>query len=391
MTTETHALSPLCRRHVNLDALAGNIRALKALTRPGTAFMAVVKADAYGHGAVEAARTTLDAGADHLAVARISEAVVLRDAGIEAPILLFGEVRPDQVGWMAANEIRASIGTLETADRMAKEARALGVTLKIHIKVDTGMGRLGLVIGGPEGDIPGAAGTIDRINGMAGLEIEGMYTHLARADETDLVHARDQVGRFADLIQLLEDKGCRPRLCHAANSAGLIALPQSHFDMVRPGIAMYGLWPSGEVDRTGVELSPVMSIRTQVIHIKDVPEKFAVSYGGTHVTKASTTIATVPVGYADGYSRLLSNKGVMLVKGQKAPITGRVCMDFTMIDVGHIPGVAIGDEVVLMGSQGETSFTADDIAGLTGTINYEVTAGLTSRMPLIFSREGNQP
>ena len=385
MMQDTQALSPLSRRHVDLDSLAGNIRALKALTRPGTSFMAVVKADAYGHGAVEVARTVLGAGADHLAVARISEALALRNAGIDAPILLFGEVLPDQVAWMAANGIRASIGTLETAERMAKQARDLNAPLKIHIKVDTGMGRLGLVIGGPDGDIPGTAETIAQISGLEGIEIEGMYTHLARADETDLDHAKNQVRRFAELIALLEEKGCRPQLCHAANSAGLIALPESHFDMVRPGIAMYGMWPSGEVDQTGLTLTPVMSIRAKVIHIKNVPEKFAVSYGGTHVTSCPTTVATVPVGYADGYNRLLSGRGVMLVKGQKAPVIGRVCMDFTMIDVGHIQGVAEGDEVVLMGTQADTAFTADDIAKLTGTINYEVTAGLTSRMPLVFS------
>ena len=388
MEQDADTLLPLSRRCVDLTALGRNIRSLKGLTAPGTAFMAVVKADAYGHGAVPAAREALAAGADHLAVARISEAAALREAGIDGPILLFGEVRPEQAAWLADNRVRASIASPEAAKVISRAASAYGVPLKVHLKVDTGMGRLGLVIGGPEGDIPGTAHAIEKITAMEGLEVEGMYTHLARADETDLAHARDQVERFAELIKCLEKKGIRPKLCHAANSAGLIGLPESHFDMVRPGIAMYGLWPSGEVDRSSVGLSPVMGIRSEIIHIKSVPSGFAVSYGSTHVTPAPTMVATVPVGYADGYSRLLSNRGHMLVKGQKAPIIGRVCMDFTMIDVGHIPGAATGDEVILMGAQGSEAVTADDIAALTRTINYEVTAGLTSRMPLFYSQSG---
>lgn len=381
---EPHLL-PRTRVEVDHGALAQNISSLGRLLSEKTRIMAVVKADAYGHGAVAVARTAVDSGAAFLAVARISEAVELRNAGISAPVLLFGEALPNQAVYLSTNDIRATVTGLESAKALSERMISEGLTLKVHIKMDTGMGRLGMV---HDSLAPEACGTqvsavekIRRIQAMAGLEVEGLYTHLAKADEADKTHAREQLRRFRQTADELARNGARPKLLHAANSAGVIDLPESHFDMVRPGIALYGLWPSAEVSTARIRLSPVMTIRSRIIQLKQVPKGFGVSYGITHVTPAPTRIATVPIGYADGYSRSLSSRGEMLVRGQAAPVIGRVCMDFTMINVGHIPGVCPEDEVVIMGRQGDREISAGHIARLTNTINYEVTAGLTGRMP----------
>lgn len=385
------ALKPLTTVEVDLGALARNVRALKGLLSGTTRLMAVVKANAYGHGAVPVARTALASGADFLAVARISEAAELRKGGIDAPVLMFGVALPGHTAYMADHGIRASITDMAAAKILSQRLKTEGKILKVHIKVDTGMGRLGLVheaiSAAPSSR---AVDHILAIRAMDGLEVEGVYTHLSKADETDKTHTQEQIRRFNRMIAQLAQKGFTPRICHAANSAGIIDLPESHFDMVRPGIAMYGLWPSDQVDRSRVSLAPVMGIRSRLIQVKQVPKGFDVSYGATHVTSRPTTIATVPIGYADGYSRLLSNRGEMLVRGQRAKITGRVCMDFTMIDVGHIPDAAPGDEVVIIGRQGDQEILADHIAAHMNTINYEVTAGLTGRMSCRYLNPGEQ-
>ncbi|WP_321493877.1 alanine racemase [uncultured Desulfobacter sp.] len=380
-------LEPQSRVQVDLSAFGHNVRSLKRLIPATTRFCAVVKANAYGHGGIQCAKTALENGSSFLAVVRISEAVAMREAGITAPILLLGEALPEQVSFLAAHGIRASVADIRTARALSAAAQALNTTLKIHIKLDTGMGRLGFlhpgaVIQGPgeEAGILQARGTAD----LKGLEVEGAYTHFAKADVIDKSHARGQLVRFNEMVAMLADMGIHPEIRHAANSAAVLELPEAHFDMVRPGVAMYGMAPSDEVDITRHSLIPTMSITAKVIYVKAVPKDFSISYGCTHITAAPTVIATVPVGYADGYSRLLSNRGQMLVKGRKAPIVGRVTMDFTMIDVGHIPGVKPGDDVTILGSQGNEQITADDIAGLTGTINYEVTASLTGRMPVSY-------
>ncbi|WDP91706.1 MAG: alanine racemase [Desulfobacter sp.] len=382
-------LLPQTRASVDLGAVEHNLRALKGLTAPGTRIMAVVKADAYGHGAVAVAGAAMAAGADFLAVARISEAAALRDAGIDAPMLLFGDVLPEQAPWMAEHHVRATVTDLAGAKAMAARLDPQGPDLKIHIKVDTGMGRLGYVHSSLQAAGTAPENPIDDILALGSLpklRVEGIYSHLSRADEQDKTHANSQIKQFIRLTDRLKGKGFDPGIRHIANSAGTIDLPQSHLDMIRPGIAMYGLWPSGDVDKSRLILEPAMTIRSKIIQVKSVPKGFDISYGATHVTPSPTVIATVPVGYADGYSRQLSNRGHMLVRGMRAPVLGRICMDFTMIDVGHIPGVTAGDEVVLMGSQGDETISADDIAKLTNTINYEVTAGLTGRIPLRHTR-----
>ena len=377
-------LLPLSRRVVDLSKLAHNIRALKRVSR-APRFMAVVKADAYGHGVLPVARQALATGVDWLAVARVSEAVELRSAGLCVPVLLFGDVSEDHLDFLAKEEIRITLTDLEQARYLAGRAKEMGLCLKAHVKVDTGMGRLGLYRqpeGDPYTDVGAVSAMIREIRRMEGLHLEGMYTHFANADIRDKRHAGEQLAVFQSIEQHLLASGDRPDILHAANSAATMELPEAHFDMVRPGIALYGLTPSDEVDTGDIILKPVMSIESEIIQVKSVPAGFRVSYGSTHVTPTPTRIATVPAGYADGYSRLLSSKGAMLVHGQRAPVLGRVCMDFTMIDVGRIDGVKVKDRVTLMGCQDEACISADEIAQQTGTINYEVVAALTRRMPL---------
>lgn len=414
MTRLPHELLPQTRVVVDLGAVAHNINVLKGLLAPGTGFMAVVKADAYGHGAVQVARTVLENGADCLGVARISEAVELREAGIDVPILLFGDLLPEQVPYLSAHDIRITLGCLETARIVAATAMGQEKPLKVHIKVDTGMGRLGILhdqfvtpdqFVKPDGfgrpDQSGKPGNglalplqcieeILAIRDLKGIEIEGIYTHLASADARDKTHTQRQISRFKQLVTELKEKGLTPPMIHAANSAGVIDMPESHFNMIRPGIAIYGLWPSGQVDQSRISLKQAMSIRSKIIHLKNVSKGFKISYGSTHVTQISTRIATIPIGYADGYSRRLSDRGEMIVRGSKARITGRVCMDFTMIDVGHISRAVLGDEVIILGTQGEEEITATNIAEVIGTINYEVVASLTKRMPIHYIYPGEK-
>ncbi len=380
-------LLPQTRLRVDLSALAHNVRALKAICGRGVSLMAVVKANAYGHGAVESAKTALGAGASFLAVARISEAVELRDAGINAPVLLFGDVLPDQAAYAAENGIRITLASFESAQAVSEAVKNENIRLKVHVKVDTGMGRLGLVPD-PDGRFDPIVDEILAMKALKGLDIEGVYTHLASADSLDKRHANAQIRLFSRIRNTLIQEGMGDVVAHAANSAALIDMPQAHFDMVRPGISLYGLWPSSEVSRERVRLEPVMSITSRIIQVKQVSKGFPVSYGSTHITQKPTRIATVPIGYADGYSRLLSSVGHMLVKGEKAPILGRVCMDFTMIDVGHIPGAGQGDQVVILGHQGDKTISADHIADLIHTINYEVVSGFSRRIPVEYLKHG---
>lgn len=381
------ALDGVTRAVIDLNALAHNYAELRRITDPAAGIMAVVKADGYGHGAVAVARTALACDACFLAVARLNEAVILRQAGIDAPVLLFGYASPADVAWMAANRIRASVPSLAAAKALSMNAARSGARLRVHIKIDTGMGRLGL----PADDLlpfPGngaAVRDVLQIARMPNIKVEGIFTHFANADARDKSHARRQFDRFSALLDALSEKGLRIRYRHAANSAATIEMPETHLDLVRPGIAQYGLWPSAALDRSRIDLRPVMRLTSTVVQVKSVGAGFAISYGSTFRTTSPTRIATVPIGYADGFSRRLSSTGQMLVRGQRAPVIGRVCMDLTLIDVGHIPDVAVGDEIVVLGRQGDEEITADDIADRTGTINYEIVSALTARVPRVYS------
>ena len=375
---------------IDLGALAHNYRELRRITSSSAAMMAVVKADGYGHGAPQVAGVALENGVSLLAVARMDEAVRLREAGVSAPILLFGHSLPAYVDFMASRDIRVSLNSLENARRISAEAVRLKKTVEAHIKVDTGMGRLGLLsddisvraVSGEGFDL--AVRDILAITDLPGIRVEGIFTHFANSDTGNKDHAKTQLARFMKLLQTLEAHSLQVKYRHAANSAAIIDMPESHLDLVRPGIAQYGLWPSNEVRKERIDLRPVMSIKSRVIHLKEVGAGFAVSYGSIHVTPRPTRIATIPIGYADGYDRILSAKGQMLVRGVRAPIIGRVCMDLTMIDVGHVPEVRLEDEVVILGSQGNETISADDIAQRVGTINYEIVSSLTSRVGKVY-------
>lgn len=374
---------------IDLNAIAHNIVELKNLIPPETRLMAVVKANAYGHGAVAVAECALEAGASVLGVARINEAVALRDAGLNAPILIFGYTPPELVEKLLAYDLTQTVYTLQTAKRYADEAAAAGKTLNVHVNIDTGMGRLGLLPDDLRMDTKGIDNALDEIESiarLAGLQIEGIYTHFAAADSADKSYANEQLQRFLDFSEQLRKIGLEPAMKHAANSAAVIDLPESHLDMVRPGISVYGLYPSEEVDKNRITLKPAMTLKTRIIHLKNVPAGFKISYGATFKTKSTTTIATVPVGYADGFNRLLSARGHMLVHGQRAPIVGRVCMDLTMLDVGHIKGVEMEDEAVVFGCQENAAISADELASDLKTINYEIVSTLLPRVKRIYIR-----
>ncbi len=376
------------RAFVDLNALTNNFSAIKQKVGPCVKIMAVVKGNACGHGIVEVAKTLVRAGASFLAVARMGEAITLRENGIQTPILLFGGITQGQIAYAARNDIRISVSSLEFARKVNEKLARQDLRAKVHIKIDTGMTRLGLF---PEYSEDGtqdpamncAIKDICSMAELGNIELEGIYTHFACADETDKTHANNQVALFEKVIAGLKEKGIS-LICHAANSAGVIDLPHTCYDMVRPGIMLYGVYPSSEVDHKAILLEPVMEIRSEIIHLKEVPKGIGIGYGYTHTTEKNSLIATIPIGYADGYSRALSSKGRMLVKGHSAPIVGRVCMDLTMIDVTNIPGVAQGDEVVILGRQGKEEISADEIARLTGTISYEVLASLTGRIPIVY-------
>ncbi len=373
---------------VDLACIAHNILALKGACRGTTRLMAVVKANGYGHGAIAVAKQALASGATDLGVARISEAAELRRAGITAPLLLFGDLHEDHVPYAADHDIRITLSSAADAKRLSQAAAALGVRLTAHIKVDTGMGRLGLYadpLSGTESAFTDVGCLADIIMGIVKLgpiEVEGIYTHFANADRTDKRHALRQFEIFTNLLTVLKQKGFEPAIRHAANSAATIEMPQTHLDMVRTGIAVYGLWPSDEVDHSKIHLKPAMAVHSKIIQLKTVPAGFAVSYGSTFTTTRPSRIATVPIGYADGYSRLLSSKGAMLVRGAAVPVVGRVCMDFTMLDVSDVADAALGDDVVILGCQGAGCISADEIARRSGTINYEVATSFNCRMPL---------
>ncbi len=370
---------------VDLSAIAHNVRALRKMSQGAKHMLVAVKANGYGHGAVAVARTALENGATDLGVARIQEGIALRHAGISAPILIFGPTPAAGMRRLIENALTPTVISLADAMALSDAAVALGKSIEAQIKIDSGMGRLGLPCEDlrlPDGTT--TAETVSRICALEGLAITGIYTHFATADHADKTYADQQFQRFETLIAKLADNGIHIPLRHAANSGAIMEMPQTHLEMVRAGISIYGLYPSGEVDRSLIALRPAMRLKARIIHLKQVPAGTAISYGCTYRTTTATTIATIPAGYADGYNRRLSNNGDMLVHGQRAPIAGRVCMDLTMIDVGRISNVQVGDEVVLMGRQGDETISADEIADRLGTINYEVVSTLSERVPRLY-------
>lgn len=364
---------------INLSAIAHNVRAIRNIVRPEAKVMAVVKANGYGHGAVPVAKTALANGADRLAVARVGEAVKLREAGIDVPILVLGYTTPDQMAQMVAYDLTQTIYDYDLAEALNQEAARQGRKALAHLKVDTGMGRIGLV--------PALAASVQEALNIARLPhlaLEGIFTHFATADEHDKTYTRQQFDGFLQFIAELSKQGLTFPVRHCANSATIMDLPEMHLDMVRPGIILYGLYPSEAVDKSRLPLEPAMSVKTRVTYVKSVPAGFKISYGSTYTTPTATVIASLPLGYADGYSRLLSSRGEVLIHGQLAPIVGRVCMDQSMVDVGRIPDVQIGDEVVVFGRQGEAVMPVEKVAAMFGTINYELVCLINERVPRIY-------
>ena len=372
--------SPHAWAEVNLKAIAHNIRELRRITNPKACVMAVVKANAYGHGIIEVARESLENGAEALGVAHIEEGIQLRKAGIDAPVLIFGYTPPIHVKKLIEFNLTQTVYSYEISKKLSQAAAKYGKKIKVHINVDTGMGRLGLL-----GEIKdNSVSEVLLISRLPMLELEGIYTHFATADESDRSYADKQFEIFTNFLNELRIAGLEIPVTHAANSAAIINMPETHLDMVRAGISIYGLYTSEEVDRSIIKLKPAMELKTKIIHLKKVPAGFKVSYGITYETEKPTTIATVSIGYADGLNRLLSSNGRMIVCGQKAPIVGRVCMDLTMLDVGEIPEVAMEKEVVVFGKQGNASITVDEIASKINTINYEIVATIMDRVPRIY-------
>ena len=368
---------------IDLDAIAYNMEQMKQNIRPETKVMAVIKADGYGHGAVQIAemmeRWNYIWG---FAVATLDEAVVLRTEGIQKPILVLGCVFPDQYMEMLKHEIRMNIYTEEMAESISRMAAREGKTAYMHIKLDTGMSRLGFGINEQ------SAETIKRISKMPNVNMEGIFTHFTKADEKDKSFTKKQIQEFVWMTERLKEKNVRFTYEHCSNSAGIIDVPEANFDIVRAGISTYGLYPSEEVDKTNVKLKPALALKSHVAFVKEIERGTPVSYGGTFVAKEKMKIATIPVGYADGYPRSLSNKGYVLIRGKKAPILGRVCMDQFMVDVTQIEGVSFGDKVTMIGKDGNEILPVEVLSELSGRFNYEFVCDLGKRIPRVYVRDG---
>ncbi len=375
------------RAEISLDALAHNLQAFRNASPQGRKLMASVKANAYGHGAVEIAREAERVGIDYLGVAFLDEALQLRQAGIQAPILVLGFVAPGDLPLAREENITVSLFREDQVEAAAKmEDRPDGLKLKVHIKADTGMGRLG-IIGQEETEA-----FITKALAVPQLEVEGLFTHYAKADESDKSYTELQYNRFKAIVDFVKANRLPISIIHAANSAASIDTPEWAGDMLRLGISMYGIYPSTEVNRQRIQLEPVLTIKTEVVMVKQAPPGWGISYGTRYTTTGEERIGTLPIGYADGFSRMLTGKASGLVRGVKLPIRGTICMDQCMIalDGAAADGfpVEVGEEVVLIGRQGDALISAEEVADQLGTIPYEITCMLAARIPRVYLRNG---
>lgn len=365
---------------IDLDAIAYNVRAYQKHVGNKVKVIAVVKANAYGHGAVQVGRAAVQAGASMLAVHRAIEGAELRKAGITAPLLVMGYTPPSGAQFVVENQLTPSLITLEFAQALSGCAAALGCQVPVHIKVDTGMNRYGV--------LPAEVGEFVRaLQQLPGIQIEGMFTHFATADWADESETRRQLAVFNEVRSEILAAKIQIPIFHAANSAAAMRLPEALFDAVRPGIGMYGMHPSSEWPPV-FEIRPVLTFKSRVSRLRTLPAGAGVGYSRTYITSKPTPAALVPVGYGDGYHRVLSNKGIVLIQGQRAPVLGRVSMDQIVVDISGIPGVQMDDEVVLLGQQGSQRLSAEEVAALAGTINYEVTTSLLPRVARLYLRGG---
>lgn len=366
---------------IDLDAFEENFKKIKSLVRPGTMVTGVIKADAYGHGAVEIGRILIEQGVDRFAVATLSEAIQLRRAFKTIPIMILGYTPVYGIDELLKNDIIQTVYNLDQAKEFSEKAKKAQKTLKTHIKIDTGMSRLGFQATEDSVD------KIMEISRLPFIEVEGMFTHFAVADETDKSFTYGQFEKFTYMAEALKSRGLEIRVKHVSNSAAIMDMPELNMDMVRAGIILYGLYPSDEVMKERISLKQVMSLKAEISHVKDIEPGMGVSYGLKYVAPDKRTIATVPIGYADGYTRMLSGKAEVLVKGKRVPVVGRICMDQCLIDVTGLD-VKMGDEVVLFGSDGMETISIDEVAAKLGTINYEITCMISKRVPREYVRGG---
>lgn len=371
---------------VDLNCIAHNVKEIRKHTDKNTVIMGVVKADAYGHGVFEVSKILIENGVSRLAVSMLDEAIQLRKAGIHVPILVLSYTDPRRASEIVEYDITQTIFSHELAENLSREAVKRDRPVKIHIKIDTGMSRIGF----PPGY--SAVKNVVKISKLPGIIVEGLFTHFARADEKDPSYTYSQFEKFMSICNELQRIGIHIPIKHVANSAAVIMFPQMHLDMVRPGIILYGLYPSNEVDKSRLDLKPAMTLKSNIISIRHLEPGTPVSYGGTFVTQRDSYIATIPIGYADGYSRLLSGKARVLVRGHYAPVVGRICMDQCMVDVTDLVqqgiDIRMGDEVVLFGQQQGKSIPVEELAAAIGTINYELVCLIGKRIPRIYKKNG---
>ncbi len=370
---------------VSLDAIAHNFEEMRKNIKDDTKIIAVIKADGYGHGAEAIAALIHEY--DYIwgfAVATPEEALRLRSFGVKKPVLILGIVFEEYFPELIAQDIRLTVCEYKMAEMLSREGMRQGKTVHIHLALDTGMSRIGFA------DVPESVEKIRKIAALQNMEIEGMFTHFARADESDLTPAREQLDRYLVFAGLLEEKGIHIPLKHCSNSAGIIRMPQANLDAVRAGITIYGLYPSDEVERDKVRLEPAMELKSHITYIKELKAGTPVSYGGTYTAPKDIRTATVPAGYADGYPRSLSNKGWVLIRGRRAPVIGRICMDQFMVDVSEIPDACVGDEVTLIGKDGKEMISMEEMGDLSGRFSYEFACDISKRVPRVYTKNGKE-
>jgi len=361
---------------IDRSALRHNFAALRELVTPSVKVMAVVKANAYGHGAVEVARVFESQGCDCFGVALCEEGATLREAGITIPIIVLGGIYLNQLKEILHYNLTPVVFDMALLAALNNEARAAGRVVDIHLKVDTGMGRLGLL----SHQLPPF---LNKLKGLDHIHLAGVISHFATADEEERIYAEKQLASFLAVVETIRDSGFDPELIHMANSAAAVAFTASHFNLIRPGIMLYGSYP-GRQFREKIDLRPVMEIKTEVMQLKNMPKGSYVSYGRRFVAERESLIATIPIGYGDGYPRALSGSGELLVRGRRVGVAGTICMDLTMVDVTSIEGVSVGDEVVVLGRQGGEEIRVEEIAAKAGTISYEIFCNISARVPRLY-------
>ena len=366
-----------------MDAIYKNIQETRKLLKADTKLMVIIKADGYGHGAIPIAKV-LDPIVDAFGIAIIEEGIELRENGITKPLLILGVTPVPLYSKLVEYDIMPAVFSFESARLLAKEAKKQNKTAKIHIAVDTGMSRIGFPVTKESIEI------IQKIAKLDGIAIDGCFSHFATADETDKTFTLQQINRFQSFVDELEERGVSIPVRHLSNSAGIMEVPDAHYDMVRSGISTYGLYPSEEVNKNRLPLCPAMEIKSYVTYVKSLDSGIGISYGQTFVTDRETRVATVPVGYADGYPRALSNQGYVLIRGKKAAILGRICMDQFMVDVTDIPGVIEGDIVTLVGRDKDECITVEELAAMSHSFNYEFVCDIGKRVPRVYYYRGEK-